>query len=85
MTFRNIGRNNPSPLQLVDKVHGPAFMEILNFLREYGIYHQVSNARMLWDDNAENPKIFDLGDDEELDSAQADDPRTVSERTFTRS
>ncbi|KIJ39856.1 hypothetical protein M422DRAFT_49380 [Sphaerobolus stellatus SS14] len=65
--------------KLVEGAHGPAFMEILNLLRKHGIYHLVSNDRMLWDDNAQNPKIFDMGDDEERDPEKADDPLTVSD------
>jgi len=41
-------------------------------MAKYGLYHKLNNARMLWDDSAQNPSIFDLGDDEECDPSDAE-------------
>jgi len=64
---------------LVDRIHGPAFLTILDHVRNYGIYHQAMNDKMLWDDNATNPNLFDLGEDEERDPHDADDLRFQQE------
>jgi hypothetical protein len=59
-------------MQLVEHAYEPAFNAIIDYIRRYGIYHQVLNSRMLWDDTVTSVSIFDLGDDIERDPNDAE-------------
>jgi len=64
----------------VETVYEPAFNVIMDYIRRFGIFHHVLNARMLWDDNATVVHPFDFGDDTERDPKAADDPDVVRTR-----
>ncbi|KAF8520338.1 hypothetical protein BU17DRAFT_88914 [Hysterangium stoloniferum] len=60
---------------LVEDAYGPAFKVMMEYIAKHGLYHELNNARMLWDDFAQNPSIFDIGDDEECDPSDAEKDR----------
>lgn len=66
----------------MEHVYEPAFNAIIDYIRLYGIYHQVLNPKMLWDDTARNVSIFDLGDDIERNRNDADDHDLVCSRIY---
>ena len=66
----------------MEHAYEPAFNAIIHYIRSYGIYHQVLNSRMLWDDTARNVSIFDLGDDIERDPNDADDQDLVCTQIY---